>query len=77
MAKEKAKIEGRKLKVINRLAAGIDIGARSIFVAIPPSCAESTVREFSTFTDDLHSLADWLKSCRVTTVAMEATGIYL
>jgi len=76
MAKEKAKIEGRKLKVINRLAAGIDIGARSIFVAIPPSCAEPTVREFSTFTDDLHSLADWLKSCRVTTVAMEATGIY-
>jgi len=77
MVKEKARrVSVRKLKIINRLAAGVDIGASSIFVAVEPSCAGPTVREFSTFTDDLHSLADWLKSCRITTVAMEATGIY-
>ena len=70
-------IAGRnKLQVINRLAAGIDIGAKSLFVAVDPGCSESAVCEFSTFTDDLHSLAGWLKSCRITTVAMEATGIY-
>jgi len=34
------------------------------------------VREFSTFTDDLERLADWLVSCGITTVAMESTGIY-
>ena len=25
---------------------------------------------------DLHALADWLKECRVTSVAMESTGVY-
>lgn len=66
----------RKLQIINRLAAGIDIGASSIFVAVDPSHSYPSVREFSSFTDDLHALADWLKSCKITTVAMEATGIY-
>ena len=65
-----------KLQIVNRLAAGIDIGTRSIFVAVDSSCSDITVREFSSFTDDLHNLAAWLKSCRITTVAMEATGVY-
>jgi transposase len=34
------------------------------------------VRSFSTYTSDLHRLADWLQACGVTTVAMEATGVY-
>ena len=34
------------------------------------------MREFSTFTDDLERLADWLIACGITTVAMESTGIY-
>jgi transposase len=34
------------------------------------------VRHFKTFTDDLNRLADWLVASRVTTVAMEATGVY-
>jgi transposase len=34
------------------------------------------VREFRTFTADLHRLADWLLQCGVKTVAMESTGVY-
>jgi transposase len=34
------------------------------------------VRCFSTFTEDLHAAADWLKGCHIETVAMESTGVY-
>jgi hypothetical protein len=34
------------------------------------------VRCFGTFTPELEALADWLKECRITSVAMEATGVY-
>ena len=57
-------------------AAGIDVGAREMFVAVPPGADEHPVRVFTTFTEDLHRLADWLAQCGVTTVAMEATGVY-
>ena len=57
-------------------AAGIDIGAREIFVAVPADRDENPVRVFPTFTEDLEEMARWLVSCRVTTVAMESTGVY-
>jgi hypothetical protein len=34
------------------------------------------MRAFTTFTTDLHRLADWLAACGVTSVAMESTGVY-
>lgn len=61
---------------LNQHAAGIDIGSRSHFVAVPEGTDDQPVREYSTFTDDLERLAEWLISCGVTTVAMESTGIY-
>ncbi len=60
-------------------AAGIDVGARELVVAVPPDCATAgslTVRTFTSFTDDLHALADWLTQCGIQTVAMESTGVY-
>jgi transposase len=57
-------------------AAGIDIGAREIFVAVPPDRDADPVRIFSTFTEDLERMAEWLVSCGITTVAMESTGVY-
>jgi transposase len=57
-------------------AAGIDIGATHLFAALPPGRAEETVRVFETFTADLYELAAWLKEHRITTVAMESTGVY-
>jgi transposase len=57
-------------------AAGIDIGATEIFVAVPVDRDPSPVRSFKTFTQDLYALADWLEQCGIQTVAMESTGVY-
>jgi transposase len=57
-------------------AAGIDIGAREIFVAVPPERDSDPVRKCETFTGDLQQMADWLVSCGITTAAMESTGVY-
>jgi transposase len=65
-----------ELECVNLNAAGIDIGSGSHFVAVPEGRDEISVREFKSFTADLYELADWLKHCGVTTVAMESTGIY-
>jgi transposase len=64
------------LSHINRMAAGIDIGSKSHFVAVPEGCSTESVREFKSFTADLHELANWLESCGIETVAMESTGVY-
>jgi transposase len=61
---------------INPNAAGIDIGAREIFVCVPSDRDCEPVRRFGTKTADLEALAEWLKDCRIETAAMEATGIY-
>src|SRR4029077_1330988 len=57
-------------------AAGIDVGATEIFVAVPQDRDASAVRSFETFTQDLHRLKEWLQQCRITTVAMESRGVY-
>src|SRR5215472_12381842 len=44
-------------------AAGIDVGAREMFVAVPPGRDENPVRVFATFTEDLEQLTDWLEHC--------------
>lgn len=62
--------------VLNPHAAGIDVGATSIYVAVPPDRDPEPVRSFGTFTQDLLALAHWLKQCGIRTVAMEATGVY-
>jgi len=64
------------LDVIHPQAAGIDIGNASHYVAVRPDRDPEPVRRFECFTADLHRLADWLKRCGVTTVAMQSTGVY-
>ena len=44
-------LEGRP--VLQPNAAGIDVGAREMFVAVPPGRDENPVRVFATFTEDL------------------------
>jgi transposase len=63
-------------EAINPRAAGIDIGSREHMVCVPAETAAPNVRGFGTFTADLEALADWLEQCGVTSVAMEATGVY-
>lgn len=64
------------LPVMRPNAAGIDIGATEIYVAVPADRDAENVRSFPTFTQDLYALADWLKRCAIETVAMESTGVY-
>jgi transposase len=72
----KVKPSAPSLPTLHLHAAGIDLGAREIYVGVPPGTCARTVRSFATFTEDLHTLRDWLKDCGVTTVAMESTGVY-
>jgi transposase len=64
------------LEVVHPNAAGIDIGNESHYVAIAPNRDPNPVRQFACFTEDLHRLAEWLKSCGIDTVAMQSTGVY-
>ncbi len=64
------------MPVINRHAAGIDLsGDVSHFVAVEVD-DELEVREFGGMTPELHDLVEYLTTHRVTTVAMESTGVY-
>ena len=72
--------KGAKTKPVERVcqpdAAGCDIGAREIFVAVPLDRDENPVRKCGTFTGVLREMAEWLVRCRIKTVAMESTGVY-
>jgi transposase len=57
-------------------AAGVDVGAREMYVAVPANRDEEPVRVYQTFTCDLNAIADWLLACEIRTVAMESTGVY-
>jgi transposase len=83
MAKRKASeqqqpqsIDFDVLEQINLSAAGADVGDEEIWVTVPKGRTEERTRMFRTFTAELRRLADWLETCRVTTLAMEATGVY-
>jgi transposase len=76
-----------ELTVTHRHAAGIDVHAAMHFVAVPVEDVPAGfrnpdpklpagVRKFASHTADLEAIAAWLKTCRVTTVAMESTGVY-
>lgn len=64
------------LSVKNPHAAGVDIGSTFHCAAVPPDRDAESVRTFAVYTPDLHELVAWLKGCCITTVAMEATGVY-
>jgi transposase len=57
-------------------AAGIDISSKEHFIAVNPDLHKEPIRSFGGFTEDLYSIAKWLKEHNVDTVAMEATGVY-
>ena len=74
--KNNKKLGAPVLHCWNPNAAGVDVGATEIYIAVPADRHPQSVRHFSTFTEDLHAAADWLKSCQIETVAMESTGVY-
>ena len=74
--RNRRKREAKFLERVHLNAAGIDIGSASHWVAVPEDRDDQPVREFRSFTPDLHELADWLDVCGIETVAMESTGVY-
>jgi len=65
------------LPVQHTHAAGIDVGDATHWVCVEQAPdGGDPVREFPAHTPGLRELADWLKQCGVTTVALEATGAY-
>lgn len=60
------------LSVVKNNTAGIDIGSRKIFIGI----ADKPVVSFGTFTDDFLQCVTYLKENNISSVAMEATGVY-
>lgn len=64
------------MPVVHRQAAGIDLaGAAAHFVALEIG-DEIEVREFGGTTDEVRNLVAYLVAQQITTVAMEATGVY-
>ena len=63
---------GSKLQKIHAQGAGIDVGSRYFFVGIE----DREVKSFDTFTSGCHQLVEYLQQHSITSVAMEATGVY-
>ena len=72
--KTKKAIQG--LPVFHENAAGADIGDARIDIAINDGHGGLLVRTFKTFTVDVEEAVHWLKKKQVSTIAMEATGVY-
>src|SRR6266478_2138669 len=64
------------LQLVHPDAAGIDIGNESHYVAVPPDRDSQPVQHFGCTTAELRAMADWLKQCRIRTVAMQSTSVY-
>jgi transposase len=60
------------MKKIRENTAGIDIGSKKVFVGIE----HKPVVSYFTFTEDFEALRDYLLENKITSVAMEATGVY-
>jgi transposase len=76
MGKQNKQSKGLRLQIVNQNAAGIDVGDMFLSVAVPPGRDDECVKEFGSFTCDLHAIAQWLKKCKIETIAMECTGVY-
>jgi transposase len=74
------------LTVLHPHAAGIDVHSDMHMVCVPNESISGetanagglpqNVRRFGANSCDLRAIAEWLRVCRVTTVAMESTGVY-
>lgn len=63
------------MEILLSICCGLDVHAKTV-VACLIIHGKKTVRTFSTMTDDLLALGDWLLEAGCTNVAMESTGVY-
>jgi len=62
-------------QVIDR-GCGIDVHKKVIVATVKGIGIKETTRTYSGFTESIEELRDWLKSEKITHVAMESTGVY-
>jgi len=67
--------EDRVVEVLHQRCAGIDVHKKTVVVCVNIG-GRSEVRTFGTTTKQLLAMLDWLLEQKVTTVAMESTGVY-
>ena len=63
------------MEVLYQTCCGLDVHAKTV-VACLNKAGKKEVRTFSTMTDELLEMSDWLVSAGCTNVAMESTGVY-
>lgn len=64
------------MKVVHEICCGIDVHAKMLVACLLLANGEKQLRTFSTMTDDLLRLRDWLVAAQCTHVAIESTGVY-
>ena len=64
------------MPLVHPRAAGIDVGDSLHTVAIPEGISAERVRTFGSMTCDLEAIAQWLTQAKITTVAIESTGVF-
>jgi len=68
------------MQIVHPRCCGIDVHKKDVkacaMLTHPDGTATSQVRTFSTMTDGLLALADWLGALDIRQVAMESTGVY-
>jgi len=63
------------MEIIHRCCCGIDVHAKTVVVCLIKN-GKKQIRTYSTMTDDLLTLSDWLVSEDCKHVAIESTGVY-
>lgn len=64
------------MKVVHEICCGIDVHAKMLVACLIMANGNKETRTFSTMTDDLLRLRDWLIKAPCTHVAIESTGVY-
>src|SRR5947209_11815168 len=65
------------MQVVHEVCCGLDVHKRRVTACVLWATGRRRqTREFGTFTRELLELADWLRACGVTHVALESTGVY-
>ncbi|MBT2217869.1 IS110 family transposase [Virgibacillus dakarensis] len=68
------------LRIVHPICCGIDVHKKFVVATVgittKSGVTEYQTRKFSTFSEDLHHLLDWLKSQSCVHVCMESTGKY-
>jgi hypothetical protein len=68
------------IQVVHSCCCGVDVHKRHLQACVlrttPRGQVEQFQRSWSTLSDDLLALADWLVGLGCTHVAMESTGVY-